>query len=587
MNKKKIIGLICFILLIGLGPMPLLTIGASETVKIGTDHLNIREGPGLSYPVVQKAQKGEEYPFLSEKQEWIEIQLDNGKKGWVANWLVSKKQGTTNSSTQSQSTSNKAIVMDDGLRIRKGPGTEYQVIGTANKGDSFAVLSTNGNWVQLDTSFGVGWASTDYVQLKNTATKNLEDTRSSGTVTSNVLNIRSTPSLNGSIIGKLSAGDTITILSQSNGWTEISYSGTKAWVSSQYVQTDSTPDQSNKQSENVSTQSDKKGKGTVTATTLVVRNTGSLNGKSIGSVTKGQSFTILEEVNNWAKIEFKKDTYGWVASWYLDTSSQNGNLSSKQVLKDSTVTILHDGTNIRKSANTSSSVVQRANEGEAFKVISVQNDWYEIQLSNGGKGFIAGWIVSVNGSAPSIDKSSSTNNLKNKNIVIDPGHGGRDNGTTGASGTNEKSLTLKTAQLLSDKLKATGANVILTRSSDSYIPLSSRVYASHYHNADAFISIHYDSINDRSVRGLTTYYYHSYQKALAADVHSSIASQSRLKNRDYRFGDYYVLRENKNRAILLELGYLSNPSEEILVTTKQFQEVVTNGILQGLVKHFK
>ncbi len=60
-------------------------------------------------------------------------------------------------------------------------------------------------------------------------------------------------------------------------------------------------------------------------------------------------------------------------------------------------------------------------------------------------------------------------------MFLIPGHGGVDNGTTGAGGTFEKELTLRTAKLLYDKLKAAGANVYLTRANDTYISLPSRV----------------------------------------------------------------------------------------------------------------
>ncbi|MFE8696839.1 SH3 domain-containing protein [Cytobacillus sp. FJAT-53684] len=585
-RKKKIILFVCLILFIGLGPMPLSpTNAAGSSIKIATDNLNIREGPGLSYPIVAKAYRGESYPFLSESKEWIEIQLDSGKKGWVADWLVSKEDSKDSGTTASISADNHAAVTVDGLRVRKGPGTNYQVIGTINKGNDFTVLSTSGDWVQLDTSYGVGWVSSEYVQFKKNSTTRNNTSNSNGRITSNSLNIRSTPSLDGSIIGKLGAGDTVKILSQKNGWTEISYSGNQAWISSQYVEVEKAHSDTNESKP--SGNKKEAGTGTVTATSLTVRSSGSLNGKAIGSISMGQSFPIIEIVNNWAKIEYKKGNFGWVASWYLNKAEQSGLESSKQTVKNSKITIIHNGSNIRKSANASSAVVQRADQGAMFDVISIQNDWYEIRLANGESGYIAGWIVSVNGLAPIVDKPGSSKSLKNKTIVIDPGHGGRDNGTTGASGTIEKTVTLRTAQLLYSKLKATGANVILTRNNDTYVPLSSRVYAAQHQNADAFISIHYDSITDRSVRGMTTYYYHANQKSLAADVHTSVASNSSLKDRDYRFGDYYVLRENKRNAILLELGYLSNPTEEMLVTSDQYQEMVTTGIYQGLVKHFR
>lgn len=585
-RKKKVILFFCLILLSGISPIHLLPASAAgQTVKIGIDRLNIREGPGLSYPVVAQVNKGESYTYLSKKKDWIEIQLKDGKKGWAADWLVTLESGETSTSI-SQPKSNHATIKADGLRVRKGPGTNYQVIGTINKGKNFQVLATDGDWIQLDTPHGAGWVSSEFVQLKSNSVTSPTSQTINGKITVNSLNIRSEPSLNSSIIGKLNAGDKVKILSQKNGWTEISYSGNHAWVSSQYVEVDEGKAEKKELTTQKSSKSGKAGTGTVTATTLTVRSKGSLNGKAIGSVSMGQTFKILEEVNNWVKIEYKKGSYGWVANWYLEKPNHKGTESSKQAVQESTITILHNGSNIRKSADPSSAIVERADQGATYDIISVQNDWYEVRLANGKSGFIAGWIVSVNGSAPVVEKPGSKTSLKNKKIIIDPGHGGRDNGTTGASGTIEKTVTLKTAKLLYDKLKAAGANVILTRNTDTFIPLSSRVYTAQYHNADAFISIHYDSIADRSVRGMTTYYYHSYQKGLAADVHSSVAANSSLKNRDYRFGDYYVLRENKRNAILLELGYLSNPAEEMIVTSDQYQEMVTTGIYQGLAKHF-
>ncbi|WP_102274449.1 SH3 domain-containing protein [Cytobacillus massiliigabonensis] len=586
-KKKKAILFICFILLIGISPIHLPpTSAAGQTVKIGIDRLNIREGPGLSYPVVAQVNKGERYTYLSEKEDWIEIQLKDGKKGWAADWLVTLESSENSSTTISQSVNKQAIISADGLRVRKGPGTNYEVIGTINKGENFSVLAADGDWIQLATSYGNGWVSSEFVQFNSHSVKSNGSKTVNGKITSNSLNIRSEPSLNGSIIGKLHAGDQVIILSQKNGWTQISHLGKEAWVSSQYVEMVEGNMDVKEQTQLEPSKSGKTGTGTVTATSLTVRSTGSLNGKAIGSVSMGQTFTILEEANNWVKIEFKKGSYGWVASWYLEKPNHKSTETNKQAVQESTLTILHNGSNIRKSADPSSTVVERADQGATYEIISIQNDWYEVRLGNGDSGFIAGWIVSVNGPAPVVEKPGPKTSLKNKKIVIDPGHGGRDNGTTGASGTTEKTVTLKTAKLLYDKLKAAGANVILTRNTDTFIPLSSRVYTAHYHNADAFISIHYDSIADRSVRGMTTYYYHSYQKGLAADVHSSVASSSSLKNRDYRFGDYYVLRENKRNAILLELGYLSNPTEEMIVTSGQYQEMVTTGIYQGLAKHF-
>ncbi|EIJ78995.1 N-acetylmuramoyl-L-alanine amidase, family 3 [Bacillus methanolicus PB1] len=484
---------------------------------------------------------------------------------------------------------NKGTVSTDGLRVRKGPGTDFQVIGSLDKGQVITILETNENWAKVQTSFGVGWVAKEYisVQTSNNAItdKPAASKNNTGKITVNSLNVRSSPSLHGSIIGKFQKGEEVTVLSQRGDWTEISFSGKSAWVSNEYVLVEK---KGSKKKSTPQVSSNHAGvTGTVTATTLTVRDKGNLNGKIIGSVSKGESFQIYEEKNNWAKIEWKPGKFGWVANWFLKKTESGSNRPDGIIVKNSTLTIIHNGTNLRKGPSIDSEIIYRANQGETFQIVSLHNDWYEILLQNGATAFVAGWIVSVKGNAPQVEKPGAEMYLKNKTIVLDPGHGGRDNGTTGIRGTLEKQVTLRTAKLLYKRIKASGANVILTRNDDTYIPLSSRVSTANYHNADAFISIHYDSIKDRSVRGITSYYYHLFQKPLAESVHSATISQTKMKDRGVRFGDYHVLRETNKNAILLELGYLSNPAEEIFVTSGQYQESVSSGIFQGLARYFK
>jgi N-acetylmuramoyl-L-alanine amidase len=299
----------------------------------------------------------------------------------------------------------------------------------------------------------------------------------------------------------------------------------------------------------------------------------------------GQSFTIVEEKYNWAKIEYKTGSFGWVAGWYLDKKTVKS--QAGQAVKESIITIIYNGTNIRNGPKVQAAVVERANKGGNYSVKSVINDWYEIKLKNGKTGYVAGWLVSINGTKPQIEKPGAEEYLKNKTIVLDPGHGGEDKGATSASGTYEKDLTLRTSQLLFDKLKAAGANVYVTRKSDTYLQLASRVNMARNYNADAFISLHYDSNVDRSVRGMTGFYYYPYQKALAESIFASTVGQTKLKSRGVRFGDFHVLRENSQKAVLMELGYLSNLEEEMTIKSSGFQENAAAGLFDGLARYFK
>lgn len=551
-----------------------------STVEITTDTLNVREGPGLSYKVIEVVKRADRFSVIEEKSDWIQISLNSsGKKGWVAAWLVKKHSENEVSSSKS------GIVTANQLRVRSGPSTSYKVVTTLSQGATVTIIKTESNWHQIKTSSITGWVAAEFIQDIKSDTGGSSSSQQTGKVTANNLNVRSTASTSGNILGKLQKGSTVSILSVESNWVKIQYNGQAAWISKEFVEMSSTSSQPSVPNQ-TNTNSSSGLLGTITATTLNVRSTGSLSGKIVGTVSKGQAFEILAEENNWAKIKLKNGQLGWVASWYL-SKEQSSTTTKVDVEQNSTVTILYNGTNIRKSATTNSSVISRANAGETFTVLSVQNDWYEIQLKDGSKGFVAGWLVTVSGASQQIERPGAEQYLKNKVIVIDPGHGGRDTGATGIKGSYEKNLTLKTAQLLYDKLKTAGANVVMTRNTDSYLSLSSRVGMSHTHAADAFVSIHFDSILDSSVRGMTSYYYHNYQQSLATTVGKEVASFTKLKDRGVRYGDYHVLRENKRASVLLELGYLSNSAEETLVNSESYQANAATGIYQGLAKYFK
>ena len=259
---------------------------------------------------------------------------------------------------------------------------------------------------------------------------------------------------------------------------------------------------------------------------------------------------------------------------------------------DKKVTVLTNGTNIRSSATTSSTIVSRASAGEKLTVTGEEGDWYNVSLPSGESAFIAKWVVSTGevAKANHQDEQQKTarapGTLNGLTIVVDAGHGGNDRGTTGMQGTDEKLLTLMTAELLSSKLKAAGANVVMTRDSDTYISLRKRVAITQQSGADAFISLHYDANPDTSITGFTTYYTHNNQKALASSLNDGLASTITLRNRGAQPANFLVLRENRQNAVLVELGFLSNPSEERVLTTEMFREQATHGIYQGLINYF-
>ncbi|MGG4265209.1 SH3 domain-containing protein [Peribacillus simplex] len=584
-KKSGLFGLILMLIIAAIFPVDH-AFGKDEGKIIVTSKVvNVREGAGLSFPIVKKLAKGESYPILKEDGDWIEIQMGIGKTGWVANWLVERTSDSDINLVKKKS--GQGVISGSSVHVRTGPGTTFQTVGSLNKGTAVDIIEKNENWIKVKTSNLEGWISSDYLKLpaasKNAAKKEKEATNQSvktGVTLVDRLNVRSEPSKTSATLGKLNKNASVTVYRIENEWVEIDFQGVRGWVAEPYIQIS--------QDKGATKINPAGTTARVTATGLNVRNDESLNSKVIGSVNKNETYTVLQTKGKMTQIQLSGSKKGWVVSWYLEIENAEQTPREKRIeAKGNKITIIHDGTILRSKPDGNSEIVKQVNEGETFSATGMEGDWYSIKLRNGKTAYVAGWIVTIEGNSEQIQRPGVEKYLKDKTIVIDPGHGGRDSGTIGVGGTFEKNLTLRTAELLRDKLQAAGAKVLLTRSDNTYVSLPSRVGTSHIHNADAFISLHYDSTKDQITSGITTYYYHGFQRSLATTLANSLGSTMQVPNRGSRYGNFHVIRENKRVATLIELGYLSNPVEELTLTSNEYQEKITSAIYNGLARYFK
>ncbi|MFJ7840547.1 N-acetylmuramoyl-L-alanine amidase [Lysinibacillus sphaericus] len=480
------------------------------------------------------------------------------------------------------------------LHLREGPGLSYPIITTLEEGDSLTSIGREGDWIQVKTGDYEGWVASWL-----TASINEQQTIDK-TVISQVdrLNIRTEPDIASPVLGQLSSGNQATLITENGGWAKINWNGLIGWVASDYVTINEKREKTTTEPVvEVSTTTESKGTTfTILVDTLNVRKKADLTSKILGTVSKGQSYKVLAQEHNWVQIQYSNKKAGWVYSFYgtfsnaVKTTSKTTTSSSSSTLES--VTIIYNGTNLRTDATTTAEVVQRVDAGETFPIVGAKDDFYEIQLGD-KTAFVANWVVTTSQNNTATKTTNKTKSEPRKNgtlngltIVVDPGHGGNDHGTTGQRGTDEKDITLKTASLLASKLSAAGANVVMTRESDEYVALRKRVSIAHQHDADAFISIHYDATDNSSISGFTSYYLNNNQKGLAEAIHNGLASKINLKDRGTQQGNYLVLRENRQKAVLIELGFLSNANEERVITTAKFREQASLGIYQGILDYF-
>jgi N-acetylmuramoyl-L-alanine amidase len=168
-------------------------------------------------------------------------------------------------------------------------------------------------------------------------------------------------------------------------------------------------------------------------------------------------------------------------------------------------------------------------------------------------------------------------------VVIDAGHGGFDRGGIPGQRVDEKNMTLDVALRLGKELRQAGYRVIMTRDSDVFVTLGERVrIADSYPNA-IFVCIHFNSAKRAGANGIETYYYSNQSAALAANIHRQVVAGTTSENRGIRRRGYFVLRRTSIPAVLVECGFLTNPTEARLVLQSSYRQQLADRIANGIM----
>lgn len=177
-----------------------------------------------------------------------------------------------------------------------------------------------------------------------------------------------------------------------------------------------------------------------------------------------------------------------------------------------------------------------------------------------------------------------------KIVVIDPGHGGSDPGTTSITNKYEKNFNLALAlKVQAILLQEPEIEVVMTRETDVYPTRSERVKLANDLNADVFVSIHGNSVlTSPQTTGTETFYYQrSSSEELANIVHKHLVEAMGLTDRGVKNGSLQVVRETKMPAILLEVGFLSNKSDEEAMMSESVQTEAAQAIVDGIKEYLK
>lgn len=188
-----------------------------------------------------------------------------------------------------------------------------------------------------------------------------------------------------------------------------------------------------------------------------------------------------------------------------------------------------------------------------------------------------------------------------KIIFIDPGHGGFDPGRVGLQGAHEKEINLAIAKTLQSYLETSGAKVYMTRVEDNGLysqtdknkkrtDMKNRKDLVNGSDADIMVSIHQNYFPQKSCKGGQVFYHTGSDEGerLAKLIQHEFVTflDPNNKRKAKANDDYYVLRETKIPAVIVECGFLSNPGEEALLNTEEYQQKVAWSIYVGVLKYF-
>jgi len=187
-----------------------------------------------------------------------------------------------------------------------------------------------------------------------------------------------------------------------------------------------------------------------------------------------------------------------------------------------------------------------------------------------------GTLSTAHAKRASKDSGSSTT------VVIDAGHGGYDRGGIPGQSVSEKEMTLDVAQRLKKALAASGYRVVMTRDSDVFVPLGTRVAIANSYGNAIFVSIHFNSAKRSGAGGIETYFYNRESLPLASAIHYFVAGGAPSSNRNVRRRGYYVLRKAAVPAVLVECGFLTNPTEAALAQTASYRQKLAEEIATGV-----
>jgi len=243
-----------------------------------------------------------------------------------------------------------------------------------------------------------------------------------------------------------------------------------------------------------------------------------------------------------------------------------------------------DALRLRGGPSTDHEILDLLFLGTMLQVEGNQDEWLKVITPDGKNGWVHGAYVRA--------VTIISNALEGRKIAVDPGHGGSDSGAIGASGVREKVINLIVAEKLIKLLHEAGATVVVTRNGDQKVINQQRVDLVNSSKADIMVSIHANAFNNSESNGTETFYHASAANAaasrlLALQLQRELIAALGLRNRGVKESSFFILKNVRIPAALVELAFISNPAEEKILLDPEAQERAAIALYQGIEAYFQ
>ncbi len=412
MNNSKIVLALAALALWGLP-----SLASAKTGWVDASVLNVRKSPGTSSASVGTLTRGQKVDVTAFRSDrWCRISLPGGKSGWVKEEYVRFTAPSSSTSSSSKSTKvTTAWIEPEVANLRKGPDVGTDCAAQLKRGTKVYVVASDGGWRKVKSEGGTwGWIRSDLLVTDAAAGRKLA---SSGTtpdfapvpvwIKENVVNVRSGPSVGYSMVGQLTKGDKIYVISSQGDWRKCRTPNGYGWVLRELLETDV-----QKGRALAGSGGSNGDKAYCVGSSVYLREGPSTSSGSLGQLRQGDTVWVKDEKGSWCKVATLDGRSGWIAGWYVRRhgaqstiakspddpapSSRAGDDEEPEVsgqLKPFRAWIADDGTNVRYGAGTDRDVKFSLSKATPVTVVDTQGQWCKVRTTAGNDGWAAGWVL--------------------------------------------------------------------------------------------------------------------------------------------------------------------------------------------------